>query len=199
MVAVQPFGVDRVERILHHLQPVDRQQRAPEHADRAFGDEAVKARQQRTRLGPQVGEQQAAEFLDRVGVGLHLVAKGAVVGLVGLVQALALRAEFPAVVRAADAVLGRYSVQEGRAPVRTLFGDQPAPALAVAKQHQVFAEQAHFAGPPVVDFRGRADRLPVAAHQLAHRRRAADLRQQPVLFFAFHGLSRLALPVCPNT
>ena len=34
-VAVQPFGVDRVERVLHDLEPVARHERAAEHADRA--------------------------------------------------------------------------------------------------------------------------------------------------------------------
>ena len=32
-VAVQPFGVDRVERVLHDLQPVARDERAAQHAD----------------------------------------------------------------------------------------------------------------------------------------------------------------------
>ena len=73
-VAVQPFGVDRIERVLHDLQPVARHERAAEHADGAFGDEAVDARQQRLALGrAQIGPEHAAHLLDRIGRRRDLV------------------------------------------------------------------------------------------------------------------------------
>jgi len=40
-VAVQPFRVYGVERILHDLQPIARDDRAAENPDRALGDESV--------------------------------------------------------------------------------------------------------------------------------------------------------------
>ena len=191
---VQPLGVDRVERVLHRLQPVDRDQRASQHADRAFGNEAVPARQQRPRLRAEIGEQHAVELFDRIGRGLDLVLEADVLGLVGLVQAVARVAEFPAVIGTPDAVLGRDAVKQRRAAMRALFLDQAAAALTVAKQHQVLAEQAHAHRPAVRQFRGGGDRLPVAAEQIAGRGSRANPGQQVVLF----GRQHRAVPPCAS-
>ena len=58
--------------------------------------------------------------------------------------------------------------------------DQPRPALAVAKEDQVLAEHAHLARRRA-GVGGEADRMPVAAQQLAHRRAGADLGQLAVV------------------
>ena len=58
-------------------------------------------------------------------------------------------AERPAVIRAADAVIGRNAVGQRGAAVRALLGDQAQAALLVAEQHQVLAEQADPLGPLV--------------------------------------------------
>ncbi len=88
-MAVQPFSVNRVERVLHDLEPVARNDRAAQHADRAFGYETVKARQQRLRFGgAEVGPEYATHFLDRVGRRRHLVAELALLRLVRLFETL---------------------------------------------------------------------------------------------------------------
>ena len=58
--------------------------------------------------------------------------------------------------------------------------DQPGAALAVAKEDQVLAEDAHLARHAAGVGR-EADRMPVAAQQLAHRRAGADLGQLAVV------------------
>ncbi len=58
--------------------------------------------------------------------------------------------------------------------------DEARPALPVAKQDQVLAEHAHRAR-HAAGIGGEADRMPVAAQQLAHRRAGADFGQLAVV------------------
>src|SRR5580698_9154542 len=129
MVTVQPFGVDGIERIFHDLQPVHWNHCPAEHLDGSFRDETVIMRKQRARFRPEISEEKAAEFLDRIALGSDFVAECRFVGFVRLVQALPIAAKLPAVVRAADAVLGRDAVSERGATMRTKLGDQPEPTL----------------------------------------------------------------------
>ena len=64
--------------------------------------------------------------------------------------------------------------------------DEARAAQAVAEQDQVFTQHAHLAR-PVARIRREADRMPVAAQQLAHRRARADLGQ-------FGAVGRRGLP-----
>ena len=92
----------------------------------------------------------------------------ALLRLVRLGEALALMAELPAVIGAADAVVGRDAEGERGAAVRALLGDQAHAALLVAVQHQVLAEQADALVPlQAVELGDRRDRMPVAAHHVA--------------------------------
>jgi hypothetical protein len=74
------------------------------------------------------------------------------------------------------------------AAVRAVLVDYPEPAEAVAKRHQVFAQQSHPHRCAVAlgDLFGQTRRYPVAAHQLAHRRIALDPAKQLVVFDAQH-------------
>ncbi len=112
-----------------------------------------------------IGPVDAAHLLDRIGRRLDLVAERALFRLVRLAQALAAVAELPAVIGAADAVLGRDAVRQRSAAVRAGLGDQPHAALLVAEQHQVLAEEADAPGPFAFELGDRCDRVPVAAHQ----------------------------------
>jgi hypothetical protein len=58
--------------------------------------------------------------------------------------------------------------------------DESRPALAIAKEDQVLAEHAKQARHAAC-IGGEADRMPVAAQQLAHRRAGADLGQLAVV------------------
>ena len=189
-VAVQPFGVDRVERVFHDLEPVAGHDRAAEHADRAFGDEAVEARQQRLGFGgTEIGPDHAAQFLDGIGGRADLVAERAFLRLVRLREAFAVPGKLPAVIGAADAVLGRDAISERGAAVRAPLGDQAEPALAVLEQHEVFTEHADALVPDLAFELGcRCDRVPVAAHQVAGRGARPDAGEQFVLLRRQHGV-----------
>src|SRR5438034_6576192 len=50
----------------------------------------------------------------------------------------------------------------------------------------------------LVELRDGGDGLPVAAHQLAHRRAAADAREPLVLLRAQHGRARRMIPSLPD-
>ncbi len=185
---MQPFGVDRVERVFHDLEPVAGHDRAAEHADRAFGDEAVEARQQRLGFGgTEIGPDHAAQFLDGIGGRADLVAERAFLRLVRLREAFAVPGKLPAVIGAADAVLGRDAIGERGAAVRAPLGDQAEPALAVLEQHEVFAEHADALVPDLAFELGcRCDRVPVAAHQVAGRGARPDAGEQFVLLRRQH-------------
>jgi hypothetical protein len=100
---VQPLDVVRVDRVLHDLDVVARQV-GPADVAVAVHHVGVEARQQRRRVGPDVGPDQPAELLDLPGGGPHPVGEVGVVAFGGLVDAGALGVELPAVVGAAQPV-----------------------------------------------------------------------------------------------
>src|SRR5262249_18421982 len=129
----------------------------------------------------QVGEHQAVALGDRVpGLAHALALRACRVGLAGHLQALAFDVVEPAVIAAADAARFDLAVVERGAAMTAARIDQARPALAVAEQDQLLAEDLHRSG------RGagvgpHADRMPVAAQQLAHRRAVADLGEAGVV------------------
>jgi nitrite reductase/ring-hydroxylating ferredoxin subunit len=73
--------------------------------------------------------------------------------------------------------------------MRAVAIEQAVAAAGIAVEHEVFTEQAHRQRGALVQLGHGGDRLPVAAHQLAHRRAAADAGQGLVVLGAQHGLS----------
>ena len=139
--------------------------------------ETFVARQHRLALGrPHIGEDQPVALLDRIPGLAHLLAKQAAVRLAGLLKAMALRVEQPAVIAAADAALLDLAVIERRAAMAAARVDEPRSPGAIAKQDQVLAQR-----PDLLRCAGRVGRepdgMPVAPQQLAHRRAAADKHQ----------------------
>ncbi len=78
--------------------------------------------------------------------------------------------------------------------MRAQFVEHADAALAVAKDDEVLAEQAHPHRRAIGfgDFLGQAGRDPVAAHDLPHRRRSFDAAQQ-VVFLGCHAIAPYAL------
>ena len=72
---------------------------------------------------------------------------------------------------------------ERRAPVRAVLVEHADAALRVAEHHQVLAEQAraHRRAVALGDLLRQADRQPVPAHELPHRRLALDPAEQLVV------------------
>ena len=123
-----------------------------------------------------IGEDQPVTLLHRIPRLANALALAATLRLAGLVEAMAFRIEQPAVVAAADAGGFDAAVIQRGAAVAAACVQQSGPARGVAEQDQVLAEGAHLArrGAGVG---GKADRMPVAAQQLAHRRAAPDFGQ----------------------
>src|SRR5262249_23911591 len=96
--------------------------------------------------------------------------------------------ELPAVIDAAQPALLVASEEERRPAVRAVRGQQPHAALGVANGQQVFAQQANAHGWPVRlrQLRAEQGRLPVMAHEMAHRSAGAHACQELVFFFAQH-------------
>src|SRR5258708_39237047 len=78
---------------------------------------------------------------------------------------------------AADAALLDLAVVERGAAMAAPRLHQASAAGPVAEQHQVLAQHPDFAR-RVAGMRDQADRMPIAAHQLAHRGAAANLGER---------------------
>src|SRR5439155_82344 len=104
----------------------------------------------------------------------------------------------PAVVVAAQAALLRDAVAEIGAPVRAVTVEQAVAAARVPVENEVLAHETHGQRRMLVELRDGGDGLPVAAHQLAHRRAAADAREPLVLLRAQHGRARRMIPSLPD-
>ena len=198
-VAVQPLEVQRVERVFVALQPVAGEHYGLRAAD-AGPDEDVDAGEERRGRGAHIGEDDAAELLRLVRLDANLVLELGAFGLGRLVDALALLVEDPAVVGAADAVGLGDAVGEAGLAVSAGGLDEAERPGGVAVEDEVFAEQAHLLGGVVgVEFDACGDGVPVAAHQLAHRRARTDSGEALVLFRSEHRLPPLLYPgACPR-
>ncbi len=187
-VAVQPEEVRRIDRVLHRLEPVAVDQRIDHRPALAvLPRQHVPARQERRRLGTEIGIEQAGELFHRVGALADAVLERAVVGLGRLLEAAPGAVEFPAVVGAADAFFVDPAVGERRAPVRAALRHQAVAPFFVLEQRQVFAQDSDRLDRTFIrQIAGHRDRMPVAAQQLARRRAGPDLGQIGVFFPAQH-------------
>ena len=86
-----------------------------------------------------------------------------------LLDALAGLVHHPTVVHAAQAVLFRDAVGEIDPAMRAEAFDEPECTGLVAIEDEVFAEDTDGTGGSGVQLSGYGDRMPVAAHQFAHR------------------------------
>ena len=167
----------RIDGVLLALKPVARHVGEHDFAKAVLPGERLPDRQLRRRQRPEIGEQQAGAFLDRIGLdlaaGLRRLRTGGV--LVGLFEAAAGLVHQPAVIAAADAGLLDPAIGHVGAAMRAMAVDQAVAAAAVAVEDEVLAHEADGLDRMAVELAGAADRLPVAAQQFAHRRAGADL------------------------
>jgi hypothetical protein len=195
-MTVQPLGVNRVERVLHDLQPVAIHHRTADHTHRAGNDEPVEPRQLGNRRRTEIREEHAAEFSHRIRRRLRALGKRAAVRFVRLIDALPGSVELPAVIGTANAVEFGDAVGKRCAAMRTQLGDQAEFSAAIAEEHEVFAEETDAFGPRRLQVFRRGDRVPIAAQQRAHRRSRADAGQAFVLFSRDHRSTEPLRPSC---
>ena len=183
--AVQPLGVVRVDGVLHDLHEVAGQI-GPADVPHPVHDEHVEPRQLRRGGGPDVGPDQAAEFLHLPGDGPDPVAEVGLLPLGGLIQAGAVGAEQPAVVRAAQAVGLHHTVGQRGASVRAGLRQHPVPAARRLEHGEVLAEQARRPHRELLELASERDGIPVAPQQFPHGGAGRDLGQLVVLFGRQH-------------
>src|SRR5262245_38383542 len=112
--------------------------------------------------------------------------------VIGLLDAAAGLVHQPAVVVAADAGLLDESIGEIRAPMGAVPVEEPETSALVLVEHEILAHEANGLD-RVLEFARAADRHPVAAQKLSHRRAWADLGEKAVLFGTQHALPRCSL------
>ena len=127
-----------------------------------------------------------------IGDGFDLGPKIGFGGLVGHVDALTGRIEFPTVIDAAHARFFVASEEKRGTAMRAVCGQQANRAVGVAERNQVFAEQPHAHGIAVRvrQLRRQQGGHPVAPHDIAHRRPGANSGDQFVVFSFQHGYGR---------
>ena len=111
----------------------------------------------------------------------------AAVRFAGLFDALAGPVEMPAMKRAAQAVVLAPAMTQISAAMRAMTPDQAELTFIVAKQHQVFAQQAHrHDRARAFEFIAQGSGLPVLPHQFSARRAGTGLGDEVVYVFRQH-------------
>ena len=174
--------MDRIGGVLDDLQPVARQV----HPDRrdlvALGvTHRVVDRQLGHRVRrPHVREEQPVRLAHAVRALAEVLFDPAPRRLGWRVEDRAVHIEVPAVIAAADPAFGRNPELERRAAMRAVPMQETEAPRAVAKHHQVLAQEPHRQR-RVLELRRDQERVPVAAQVFAARRARANLRQQEVV------------------
>ena len=181
----------RIDRAFEDLRPVARNDRLGDrYPNIGRGRERRRLERRHAVARPHVTPHPAAPFLDRIGTVFHLLLERTGGGLGRHLQHIAFDVHLPAVIQAAQAGLLVASQHQRDTPVRTILVQHADAAVAVAKHHQVLAQDARL-DRRAVRFRhllAQRHRDPVPAHQLAHRGRAFDPAQQVVFVFGQHGV-----------
>ena len=181
---VEEDAVERVHRVLGDLQPVaGRVNRVRNELVVGLIDR-VQHGEGRPRLRrPEIGEDQAAVLAQRIGAVEDMAGDAAGLGLARRLQDRAVDVVEPAMIAAADAGLADDAELERGAAVAAMRVQEPEAAAAVAKQHQILAENAH-AQRQVLDPLGHRHGEPEAPEILAGRRARPDPRPDGVFRFA---------------
>ena len=138
---------------------------------------------------PHIGPHEAAGLARRIGLVLELACEAAFRWLRGHLQHIAFDVELPAVIEAAQPAFLIAAEHQRGAPVRTVFVEHAEAAVAVAKDHEVLAEQPN-PDRGSIRFRhllGHAGGDPMPPHELAHGRVALDPAQEIVFLGGHHG------------
>src|SRR5204863_6389122 len=157
--AVQDRHVIRIHQVLVVLQPVARHDDAAARAyarvvrvDELAGRELLQRVEPRQRglllRRPHVGEYQAVALLERIpGLAHGVSVLRAGLGLAGLLEAVALHVEEPAVITAADAALVDAAIIETDAAMAAAGGHEARPRGAIAGEAEGFPQDAARAPP----------------------------------------------------
>jgi hypothetical protein len=134
-----------------------------------------------------VDEHHPAALGGLVGFGLHARGILVLVGQVGLIEAIAVHVELPAVIGATDAVILVAAEEQRRQAVRAEMIHDADAAGRVAERDQLLAEQHQTHLRAVgLELGRKTGRNPELPHKFAHWRLAADAGQEFVFDFADH-------------
>ena len=109
-----------VDGILRALEPIAIFRAGADDALAAIGEKQIITRQQRRRIGANVGKDKTGDFLSFVRRVLDTIFEGAVRGLGGLFETAAADVIKPAVVTAADALILHPAEFQRRAAMRAM-------------------------------------------------------------------------------
>src|SRR5712691_415098 len=149
--------------------------------------------ERRRTAGAHVRKDDAAALLARIRDVAHLRREARLRWLAGHLEAAAVRAELPAVVGAAHAVVVDLAEKEGGRAVGAEFADEPGPPALAPEGDEWLAEEPDTLDAPAgLDLAGLDDGDPVTPEERAHRRPRTRPRQELVVFAGQHGSTLLA-------
>ena len=196
---MQRGGMGGVDGAFQNLRPV------AIHDHLGNGDAGVRSRLEHRRIegghlvgGAHVDPDETSGLMGGIGLLLHLFLEGALAGLGGHVDRIAVHIELPAVIEAAQpAFLVAAKGQRGLA-VGAEFVEHAHAPIGIAEGHEILAQQPDLDGIAIGlgDLLGQTGREPVPTHDPAHGRVAGDAGQDGVFLFGQHGL---LLQVCAIT
>ena len=146
-------GSTEFSMICSQLQLIARRRRTC--GSRARRDEPVERGISGAGNGPRYAQSRPRELSHRVARGRDLVLERRSLRVRSAARGTARAVELPAVIGAADAVLGRDAVRERRAPVRAVLADQAELAAAVLEEDEILAEDTHALRPALASSRRR--------------------------------------------
>src|SRR5579871_2717018 len=187
-----PMGEGRVRAVagvLQALEPIARQDCERDLTLQIRPNHALPAWDQRPRLRSEIGPDQAAQLLDRVGPNADSLLERAPrldERLVRLLDALAGRVIEPAVIGATQPAWVRDAEQQTGPAVSTMGLHKAEAIAAVAEEHEVLAQEANRQGARRGQLARGGDWVPIAPHQLTARCAGSHATPSLVLFGRWH-------------
>src|SRR5262245_16999980 len=182
--AMSETWMNRVHAIFDALKPVAVLEPLDGDVDIAFAHEKIISRQERSRLGTKIGEDQSAQLLYGMGGQANrFLFELAVWRFSGCLQKSTVGVIEPAVISTSHPISLDVAKTEVRAAMGAVSTDDPSLAHAVPEENQIFAEHPYKCRLGLKVCRD-ADGPPVTPQKLAHGRTAAGPGQDFIFFFA---------------
>src|SRR5262245_28757294 len=180
---MEPFEVMLVNAVLDGLQKIAVDDAGRPGAHAVFPNQNIPSRQQRRGLRADIRENDSGQLLRLVGFLANAVLECAFGRLSRHLQNFSVHVVEPAVITAAQAAVFDVTEFERGAAMGTAQREQTQLPLVVAKDHQVFAEEAAAQRAPL-EFPAKSDWMPIASHHFAARRTGPDSGKKFVFLYA---------------
>src|SRR5262249_8339125 len=135
---MEPLEMMLVDAVLHHLQIVAVHQSRAQRSHSVLSHQHIIARQERPRLGTEVGKNDPRQFLNFIGALTNAIFKAALWRFTRLLQHPPINIVKPAMIATAQAAILDMAELEGSPAVQAPQLENTEPAAVIAEKNQVF-------------------------------------------------------------